>query len=810
MRPGGAADSRADVSVLLRRVTPVPSDDSGRADLRKDDSRQRDVPQDNVMREAERAINDGRPWDATRMLAPLLRDSTRRTPAVVLRAAEAARGWEGWPQVVDLLQREGWLDTEFGGRGNVLLAEAALALSPRSSRTDSLALAHARRALTSGAGGGAATRPAARDDMVPAESGRRHLLVARALDRLDQDDSARTHYQRAAALIPDIADWLLLRAAVVTPQRSERESAYGRLRTAVARDRRAWTEGVARERQRDPEGAAVAYTNARAPVAAFRMRWAAARDSGARDVVRRDMLAWLAGAPPAADARLGIELYDTHTRSRPAADELTIARAAARAGPLSRSAAAFNAAFTATGGAGKATDRDRMSYGDVLLRLDRARDAATQFGAIGPSSPQAGAARYQRARALLRAGDGVGARAALDATRQAFAADTFAAASSLYLLGDLASDAARDSEARAYFLELGKRYPTSASAPAARLRAALMAYAAGDNRRAARELDSIAAAYPAHADGRAAQYWAGRAWARDGNANEANVRFRNVARAAPASYYAMLASEALGERPWAPDTAAGGGRLRQFADIDSSVKRAALLEAVGMNDEARWEDDALAARATGSTGSSRSTEVAARLAATAAAFSGRGNASRAIAFARIALDSGAAPDAATYRLLYPVMQGALLRAESERRGLDAALVAALIRQESNFTPRAVSAVGARGLMQVMPSVGKSIAPSVGITDWDPALLFQPDVNVRIGVRHLAGSLARYEHPTYALAAYNAGESRARRWRTKRGATSDPALFVELIPYVETRDYVRIVLRNRAFYRALYGWTERAQ
>ena len=105
-------------------------------------------------------------------------------------------------------------------------------------------------------------------------------------------------------------------------------------------------------------------------------------------------------------------------------------------------------------------------------------------------------------------------------------------------------------------------------------------------------------------------------------------------------------------------------------------------------------------------------------------------------------------------------------------------------------------------MQVMPSVGRSIAPSIGITEWDPALLFQPDVNVQMGVRHLEASLARHDHPAYALAAYNAGESRARRWRVKRGG-SDPALFVELIPFVETRDYVRIILRNREFYRALY-------
>jgi soluble lytic murein transglycosylase len=64
-------------------------------------------------------------------------------------------------------------------------------------------------------------------------------------------------------------------------------------------------------------------------------------------------------------------------------------------------------------------------------------------------------------------------------------------------------------------------------------------------------------------------------------------------------------------------------------------------------------------------------------------------------------------------------------------------------------------------------------------------------------------MVRYRDPARVLAAYNAGESRVERWARKRG-TSDPELFVERIPYVETRDYVRIVLRNVELYRQLYA------
>ena len=88
--------------------------------------------------------------------------------------------------------------------------------------------------------------------------------------------------------------------------------------------------------------------------------------------------------------------------------------------------------------------------------------------------------------------------------------------------------------------------------------------------------------------------------------------------------------------------------------------------------------------------------------------------------------------------------------------------------------------------------------------WDAALLFEPNVSLELGTSHLRAALSEYSSLPRALAAYNAGGSRVERWREKRGA-EDPEVFTERIPFVETRDYVRIVLRNRELYRALYGW-----
>ena len=158
--------------------------------------------------------------------------------------------------------------------------------------------------------------------------------------------------------------------------------------------------------------------------------------------------------------------------------------------------------------------------------------------------------------------------------------------------------------------------------------------------------------------------------------------------------------------------------------------------------------------------------------------------------------------AAAWRVLYPLPYADQLARAARAAGVDPVLAAALIKQESNFTADAVSSAGARGLMQVMPDVGPSIWRGPGA--WDPALLFRPEVNLALGTRHLRDALGRWPDPAYALAAYNAGASRVRRWRARPGA-DDPEIFVERVPYAETRDYVRVVLRNREFYRALYAW-----
>ena len=131
------------------------------------------------------------------------------------------------------------------------------------------------------------------------------------------------------------------------------------------------------------------------------------------------------------------------------------------------------------------------------------------------------------------------------------------------------------------------------------------------------------------------------------------------------------------------------------------------------------------------------------------------------------------------------------------------MVAGLIRQESLFNPIAVSPAGAVGLMQVMPETGRSLARRVGIAGYSPAMLKDPDVNLRLGTLFLADQVRRYSNLTEVFAAYNAGPGRVTAWRSFP-ERSDEDAFVERIPFAETRDYVKRLRLNRHVYELLYG------
>lgn len=154
--------------------------------------------------------------------------------------------------------------------------------------------------------------------------------------------------------------------------------------------------------------------------------------------------------------------------------------------------------------------------------------------------------------------------------------------------------------------------------------------------------------------------------------------------------------------------------------------------------------------------------------------------------------------------LFPRIYWDDLTRQAGAQGLDPFLVAALIRQESEFNPRAVSRAHAMGLMQLLPSTGRKVARQVRLRPYSTERLLEPQVNLQLGTAYFRHTLEQYGGTlAYALAAYNAGDNRVEEWR-KDGSYRDVAEFVESIPFTETREYVQAVLRNASVYRRLYG------
>ncbi|MEN1929829.1 transglycosylase SLT domain-containing protein [Luteimonas sp. MJ250] len=153
-----------------------------------------------------------------------------------------------------------------------------------------------------------------------------------------------------------------------------------------------------------------------------------------------------------------------------------------------------------------------------------------------------------------------------------------------------------------------------------------------------------------------------------------------------------------------------------------------------------------------------------------------------------------------YTLRFPLHHDLLIRGESARNQLDPAWVAAEIRAESVFNPRARSPANARGLMQVLPETGAGVARRLGMPWSGAESLFDPATNVRIGTAYLREMKDKYTLPYVAIAAYNAGPTPTARWQADRPGM-DADFWIETITYKETRDYVARVLA----FSVIYDW-----
>lgn len=168
-----------------------------------------------------------------------------------------------------------------------------------------------------------------------------------------------------------------------------------------------------------------------------------------------------------------------------------------------------------------------------------------------------------------------------------------------------------------------------------------------------------------------------------------------------------------------------------------------------------------------------------------------------------ALPGVEAPEA-FWKAVYPLPFLDGLKKAAGAVSLPPLLVGSVVRQESLWDPRAVSRSGALGLMQLMPLTARAVARQAGLDAFSADRSFDPEWNLSAGSRYLASLLDRYGgRLPVALAAYNAGPGRADEWLARPGAPREPDLWIESIPFRETRSYVRRILLNLWEYCRLY-------
>ena len=154
------------------------------------------------------------------------------------------------------------------------------------------------------------------------------------------------------------------------------------------------------------------------------------------------------------------------------------------------------------------------------------------------------------------------------------------------------------------------------------------------------------------------------------------------------------------------------------------------------------------------------------------------------------------------RLLYPLKYEELVEEYSQKYDLDPFLVLAVIKVESSFRHNAVSHRNARGLMQITDGTGEWGAEKIGMKDFSPDKLYEPEDNIHIGCWYLSTLYREFGDTDLVLAAYNAGSGNVTKWLADRGLSADGKA-LDRIPFIETENYIRKVKNSYIIYKKLY-------
>jgi soluble lytic murein transglycosylase len=448
---------------------------------------------------------------------------------------------------------------------------------------------------------------------------------------------------------------------------------------------------------------------------------------------------------------------------------------------------------------GEKIDNAAGLYADTLTGAVR----VAPRGRAAAAKPSDGDRNRARIDALLRQGDAKAAwdllntdDVAMSMDREAFDAARQRIADSFLLAGELA-----DALAAASAGGSGK------FAGQANWTAGLAAWRGKQYDRAARHFESALAARPSSPwTASAAAFWAGRAQLKAGQPDRARVNLAAAARF-PHTFYGLLAGRTLGETPNLRWTAPAltPAHLAAAARSAAGARAVALLQ-VGEFEAAEGElrrvnpVQGAATVKPGQGGAAKQNPAVLREALLALAERG--------GMAELSMRLGnlvAAPDGAAYDgALYPLPHW------KPRDGfhIDPALLFAVARQESRFDARLVTRTGASGLLQIMPGTAKFVrSRSDDIDDVGRDALLNPAENLEMGQRYLTELMqmpAVGNNMFYLAAAYNAGPGNLVRWRKQFREVKDPLLFMESLPFAETRDYLEKLMANYWIYRLRLG------
>jgi soluble lytic murein transglycosylase len=377
------------------------------------------------------------------------------------------------------------------------------------------------------------------------------------------------------------------------------------------------------------------------------------------------------------------------------------------------------------------------------------------------------------------------------------------AAEALLSKARLLEGAAKSADAEAAYQRLAAAYPSQEEAGTALWRLGWFAWFRGAYADAASRWARLSSIRGGQAHREAAAYWIGRAHEQRGEVELAGRQFAQIQADAPRSYYGILAAR-RGVRGAVLRAPAGAGPVLpadplQPLQADARFARVEALRAVGLP---VFADEELEELTRGSLGEPR------LLYALSAVYARESRYDLALRILRrhfqtLARSGLASLPRTFWEMFYPFGWRAELTEAAGRAAVDPLLVAAVVREESSFHAHARSRVGARGLMQLMPETARPLAQARRLPFNNGDLLDEPAANLEMGAAFFAGLLREFGDARLAVAGYNAGPARVREWWGAR-RSDDLEVFVEEIPFNETRAFVKRVMLSWDEYRRLYG------